>query len=139
MKLLGVDFGLKRVGLAVTDPDGTMAFPLATLERSGRDALFAELLSVIAREGVEAVVVGYPAPPDGVASLTARQAANFARSLARRTPLPVSIMDETLSSQAAQDDLAEAGVKPGRRGKILDQQAAVRILESYLAGREPSR
>ena len=139
MKFLGIDFGLKRVGLAVTDPGGSMVFPLATLERTSRDALFAELLAVIAREGVEAVVVGYPAPPDGGESLTARQAANFARSLARRTPLPVSLMDETLSSQAAEEDLAQAGVKAGRRKQVLDQQAAVRILESYLASREPSR
>lgn len=133
MKLLGIDFGLKRVGLAVTDPAGTMAFPLATLERGGRDAMFQALIGVVAGEGVEGVVVGFPTPPDGQDSLTARQAVNFARSMARRVSVPVLLMDETLSSHAAEADLREAGVKRSRQRQALDQQAAVRILQSYLA------
>ena len=134
MKYLGVDFGLKRVGLAVTDPAGTMAFPLATLERGGRDALFQALVDVVAWEGIEAVVVGYPAPSPGQEdSLTARQAVNFARSVARRVAVPVVLMDETLSSHAAEADLREAGLKRSRQRQALDQQAAVRILQSYLA------
>ncbi|GAB6038572.1 Holliday junction resolvase RuvX [Fundidesulfovibrio butyratiphilus] len=128
-----MDFGLKRVGLAVTDPGGAMAFPLVTLTRGTRQALFAELVDVVAREGVEAVVVGWPAPAPGRDSLVARQCENFARSLARRVEVPVSLMDETLSSAVAEDDLRQAGVRTSRLGPALDQQAAVRILESYLA------
>lgn len=144
MKLLGIDFGTKRVGLAVTDPAGSMAFPLSTLERggqnAGRDALFRSLVRVVADEGVEGVVVGYPAPSDGgQESLTARQAVNFARSMARRVAVPVWLMDETLSSHAAEADLREAGLKRSKQRQALDQQAAVRILESYLAAPETAR
>jgi putative Holliday junction resolvase len=142
MKVLGIDFGLKRVGLAFSDPSGSMAFPLKTVERTekgGRDALFAELLAVVAGEGVEIVVVGWPAPAKGRDSLTARQAANFAASLARRVSVPVKLMDETLSSEEAMDDLRGSGVKASRRKAALDQQAAVLILRSYLAAPDAAR
>lgn len=145
MKTLGIDFGLKRVGLALTDPAGSMAFPHKTIERverhgqSGRDALFAELVDIVAQEGVERIVVGWPAPPDGIDSMTARQATNFAASMARRVTVPVLLMDETLSSSEALDDLRAAGVKQAKRKAILDQQAAVRILQSYIAAPDAAR
>jgi putative Holliday junction resolvase len=136
MRTLAIDFGLKRVGLALTDPAGSMAFPYGTLDgpdAGGRDALFAALVDIVAGEGVEAVVVGWPAPAEGRDSLTARQAANFAASLARRVAAPVRLMDETLSSEEALDELRQAGVRAARRKAALDQQAAVNILRSYLA------
>jgi len=142
MKTLGIDFGLKRVGLAMSDPAGSMAFPYRTVERTekgGRDALFAELASIVHSESVEAVVVGWPAPAEGRDSLTARQASNFAASLARRVPVPVKLMDETLSSEEALEDLREAGVRKSRRKAVLDQQAAVLILRSYLDAPEAAR
>ncbi|WP_243313348.1 Holliday junction resolvase RuvX [Fundidesulfovibrio agrisoli] len=139
MRTLGIDFGLKRVGLAVTDPNGSMAFPLETIQREGRDELFARLVSLVEREGVERVVVGWPAPAEGRDSLTARQAVNFARSLARRVAAPVLLMDETLSSESAMDDLRAAGVKPHKRKAVLDQRAAVLILESFLAAPDCAR
>lgn len=139
MRTLGIDFGLKRVGLAVTDPGGSMAFPLETVQREGRDELFARLVSLVEREGVERVVVGWPAPAEGRDSLTARQTVNFARSLARRVAVPVLLMDETLSSESAMDDLRAAGVKPAKRKAVLDQRAAVLILESFLAAPECAR
>ena len=142
MKILGIDFGLARVGLAVSDPGGSLAFALKTVERSqkgGRDALFAELAALVQSEGVDAVVVGWPAPAKGRDSLTARQAANFIASLARRVSVPVLTMDETLSSEEALDDLRAAGVKPSKRKAVLDQQAAVRILQSYLAAPHAAR
>jgi len=142
MRVLGIDFGLKRVGLALSDPGGSMAFPLRTVERTekgGRDALFAELMATVESEFVEEVVVGWPAPAEGRDSLTARQAANFAASLARRVSVPVKLMDETLSSEEALDDLRLAGVKQSKRKALLDQQAAVRILQSYLGAPEAAR
>ncbi len=133
MRTLGIDFGLKRVGLALSDPRGTLAFPYRTITRTTRDALFAELLAVIAAEGVEAVVVGLPLTLDGGESTTTRQARNFAASLARRTPLPVALADERLSSAAADDDLDAAGLRDhARRKAARDQQAAVRILQTHL-------
>jgi putative Holliday junction resolvase len=133
VRTLGIDFGLKRVGLALSDPRGTLAFPYRTITRTTRDALFAELLAVIAAEGVQAVVVGLPLTLDGQDSMTTRQARNFAASLARRTPLPVALADERLSSAAADDDLDAAGLRDrDRRKAARDQQAAVRILQTHL-------
>jgi len=133
VRTLGIDFGLKRVGLALSDPRGAMAFPYRTITRTTRDALFAELLGVIEAEGVEAVVVGLPLTLDGGESMTTRQARNFAASLARRTPLPVALADERLSSAAADDDLDQAGLRDhARRKAARDQQAAVRILQTHL-------
>jgi putative Holliday junction resolvase len=140
MRTLGIDFGLKRVGLAISDPEGRMAFARPAIvrdERGGRDALFAELVRMVAEERVEAVVVGLPLTLEGEESLTTRQARNFAESLARRVPVPVHLEDERLSSAAAEEQLKEAGLCSRKSKNRLDSQAAVLILESWLASRKP--
>ena len=133
MRVLGIDYGQVRVGLAMTDPEGRMAFARPALVRTGRDALFAALVALIESEGVEAVVVGLPLTLDGEDSLTTRQARNFAASLARRTTAPVHLMDERLSSAAAQAQLKEAGLCSRKMKSRLDSQAAVQILETWIS------
>jgi len=133
MRVLGIDYGQVRVGLALTDPEGRMAFPRAAIARTTRDALFAALVAFIEAEGVEAVVVGLPLTLAGEDSLTTRQARNFAQSLARRTSAPVHLMDERLSSVAAEAQLKEAGLCSRKRKTHLDSQAAVQILESWIS------
>jgi len=133
MRVLGIDYGQVRVGLALTDPEGRMAFPRPALVRTSRDALFAALLALIESEDVEAVVVGLPLTLDGGDSLTTRQTRNFAESLARRTPKPIHLMDERLSSAAAEEQLKEAGLCSRKMKSRLDSQAAVQILESWIA------
>lgn len=132
MRVLGVDFGLKRVGLAVSDRAGILASPLRTIERGTRDELFAELTALIEREAVEAVVVGLPLGLDGQETLTTRQARNFAESLKRRITLPVHLVDERLTSAAAEEELKEAGLCGRKRKQALDSQAAVHILRAWL-------
>jgi len=132
MRILGIDYGTKRVGLAVTDPAETLALPYATLEKTTRDKLFSELFAIIEKEGVEKIVLGLPLTLDGGESLTTRQVKNFAKRLERRFDGPVVLVDERLSSHAAKADLDAAGVKKKRQKAVLDQQAAVRILETYL-------
>lgn len=132
MKHLAIDFGLKRVGLAVSDPSGAMAFPLCVLARTTRDRLFADLLEVIEGEGVERIVVGLPLAPDGGDCLTARQARNFAASLGRRTTVPIEFIDESYSSAAAEAQLREAGLRGEKLRRALDAQAAAQILNSFL-------
>ena len=130
MKLLGIDYGQKRIGLAIAQ--GGMAFPLKTLVKSTRDRLFADLLAVIAAEGVEAIVLGLPLDMEGQETLTTRQVLNFRDSLARRTDLPIHLVNEALTSFDARERLREAGVPARRQAEMLDQMAAVCILETYL-------
>ena len=132
MRVLGVDFGLKRVGLAVCDPAGILASPLPALQRTTRDAMFAELTALVAAEKVEAVVVGLPLALDGSDTETTRQARNFAQSLQRRLTIPVHLEDERLTSAAAEEELKEAGLCARKRKQALDSQAAVQILRTWL-------
>jgi len=133
MRVLGIDYGQVRVGLAITDPEGRMAFPRPALTRTTRDGLFEALLALIQAEAVQAVVIGLPLTLDGGDSLTTRQTRNFAESLARRTTAPVHLMDERLSSAAAEAQLKEAGLCSRKRKPHLDSQAAVQILETWIA------
>ena len=132
MKLLALDWGLKRTGIAVTDAGGRMAFPRAVVRMTTREAFFGELLALIEAENPGGIVVGLPLSLEGAETPTTRQVKNFTMRLMRRTALPVWHMPETLSSCAAQSLLAEAGVSARRQKDILDAQAAVLILESFL-------
>ena len=97
VRALGIDFGLKRVGVSVSDRTGTLVSPFKTIERTTRDSLFDELIEIIQNESIEAVVVGLPLSLDGEDTLTTRQARNFAESLGRRITVPIHLMDERLT------------------------------------------
>lgn len=139
MKYMALDYGIKRVGVAVTDSGGSMVFPRCTLHRTTRDVFFAELVQLIAREQPYAVVVGLPLHLDGTEGLTTRQVRNFVGSLKRRTGVPLYWMEEALSSHEAERDLRDAGLDGKAVAKVVDQQAAVRILESFLSQPEALR
>ena len=132
MKYLGIDYGQKRTGIAVTDPSGGMAFPRRTLLMRGKDAFFAELLELAEEEQAEAFVVGLPLRQDGSDSETTRQVRNMAARLRRRTDLPVHLVPETLSSWDAETRLREAGKGGKHLREKLDQAAAVAILETFI-------
>ena len=139
MKYLALDYGLKRVGVAVSDPEGRMAFPRCTLARDTRDGFFSELLALLERERPDAVVLGLPLHVDGTACLTTRQVRNFAASPKRRMALPLYWLDGALTSRQAESDLREAGLSARAIKQVVDQQAAVRILETFLAQPENRR
>lgn len=139
MKYLSIDYGLKRVGVACSDPSGSMAFPRCTLNRETRDTFFQQLLDLLETERPDAIVLGLPLHVDGSECLTTRQVRNFAESLKRRTPLPVYWMEEILSSHEAEDDLRQAGLRGRDVKKAVDQQAAVRILETFIVQPEQRR
>jgi len=134
MKYLGIDFGIKRVGLAVSDQKGTMVFPLKTIHRSTRENLFLELLNIIQERGIDAIVLGLPLRPDRQKSLTCRQAENFMQSLGRRVDLPIYTVNEAYTSMEAEEILSRHGIRGERQKDSLDQAAAMIILESFLAG-----
>lgn len=132
VRILGVDWGERRIGLAVSDPSGTIASGLDTVSvRSADDAV--ERVAAVARaEEVERVVVGLPLLMSGQRGSAAEAAQSFADALARRTGLPVATYDERLTSALSARRLKETGVRTGHARKKVDQGAAVALLESYL-------
>jgi putative Holliday junction resolvase len=132
MRRLGIDFGERRIGIAISDPGGTFALPLATLERSD-DATAVAAIAILARdESVERIVVGEPLGPGGAIGSAARRARAFAAKLARATGLEVETVDETLTSREAEARLAEAGVPPAKRAGRRDAVAAQLLLQEVL-------
>ena len=128
MKYLAIDFGEKRTGIAASDTGGTMAFARGTIAKTTKEAFWRDLLRVIDEEVADALVVGMPRTRDGQDTMIIRQIRNFIVSLQRRTPLPVFIMEETLSSFEAEEKLKE--IKKNKTG--LDAAAAAGILDSFL-------
>lgn len=139
MKYLGIDYGQKRTGIAVTDDGGRMAFPRTTITMKTRDRFFEELLTIIEKEQPHAIVVGLPLSLNKEETLTTRQVRNFTARLKRRCSLPVYYMEEALSSNEAEERLRDAVVPVSKRKGILDQQAAILILESFLRLPEEKR
>jgi len=132
MRVMGIDFGLSRIGLAISDAKGEMAFPLKTVFKQTREQAFEEIRSIAIERGVGAIALGLPLDLEGRRTLSTRQAENFRRELACRVDVPVYMVDEACTSAQAEAKLREAGVPPKKRKAILDQQAAVEILESFL-------
>jgi putative holliday junction resolvase len=135
--LLGIDYGQARVGLAITDPEGRVVFPLRTLAWETRDGLFRELLEVISQYGVERIVLGYPVREGGDESLTGRQIRRFAERLGRRTSVPIELVNEAFSTEEAAERLREAGLTGKELAARVDAQAAAIILERALRGNDP--
>ena len=133
VRLLGVDLGTKRIGIAVADGLGFGAYPRVTLARArSRAEDIAAILGWAEKESVEAIVIGLPLSFQGTKNDWTLRCEKFAAALAEATALPIFLQDEFLSSQEAQADLIAAGVSRKRREAVIDQAAAVQILESYL-------
>jgi putative Holliday junction resolvase len=130
---LGVDLGAARVGLALSDPDRRLAMPLATLDRAGRGAkALARALAAEARaQGAGRVVVGLPLNMDGTESPGAAEARDVAAALEARG-VAASLQDERRSSVEAHASLREAGRKTKAHKAVVDQAAAVVILQAAL-------
>jgi putative Holliday junction resolvase len=136
-KLLGIDYGQARAGIAITDAGGRMAFPRCVLRKDARRDFFAALCALIASEAPQAIVVGLPLSDNGGESLSVRQTRNFVKRLKRRVDLPVYYMEEAFSTCEAREQFHETGHRPASGD--LDQQAAARILESFLNEPESRR
>ena len=127
---IGVDVGSVRVGVAACDPAGLIATPVSTLRR-GKGDLDALAALVAEREAVE-VLVGLPTSLSGRAGPAAAAAEAYAGALAARVPVPVRLVDERFSTVGAQRDLRASGVDTRRGRSVIDQAAAVIILQGAL-------
>lgn len=128
--VLAIDYGRRRIGLAISDALGLTARPLATLERKGQARDFAQLREIVREHQVKRIVVGHPLRMDGTPGDMADEAERFARRVERALELPVELVDERLTSWAADDWLA-AHPEMGR-GRTNDEIAAAILLEEYL-------
>ena len=129
---LGLDVGTKTIGLALSDPGGLLARPLSTLSRRGVRKDVARLVSVVEQHRVERLVVGMPYELDGSEGRSARLARQIGDGLGAATGLPVTWIDERFTSVDAERQLIAVGMRRDRRRAVIDQQAAVLILQSFL-------
>lgn len=140
---LGIDVGSARVGVAASDPDGVLAVPVQTLKRDPRGDADLDLIAALAAErDVIELVVGLPRSLSGSSGGSAAAARDYATRLARRTHLPVRLIDERLSTVQAAAGLRAAGLRSKEQRGIVDQAAAVVVLQAALdeeraSGRAP--
>jgi putative pre-16S rRNA nuclease len=136
MRILGLDVGRRRIGLAISDPSGMLARPLTTLTVSAADAVervSSEILRIAAEDdGLHAVVVGVPRHLDGTPSEQTRLVEQFIAALRPRVPVPIATEDERLSSREGESRLALRERDWKKRKAQLDAAAAAVILQDYL-------
>jgi putative Holliday junction resolvase len=131
-RLLGVDYGSVRVGLAVSDPDRILASPLTTYTRRDPEADACYFRDLVAAEGVGGLVVGLPVHTDGREGVKAKEARAYGAWLAEVTGLPVVFADERFTTVQAESALWDAGLTHKRRKERRDRVAAQMLLQAYL-------
>ncbi|MGH9407781.1 MAG: Holliday junction resolvase RuvX [Terriglobia bacterium] len=131
-RILAIDFGTKRLGLAVSDPLGVVAQGLPTLVRTNQASDFAEIARRLDEYDVREVIVGRPLSKSGDENAMSRLASGFAEKLRERLRRPVTLWDERLTSAEANRLLRESGIGREKRRRAVDRVAAALILQSYL-------
>lgn len=135
MRIMGLDYGSKTVGVAVCDPLGLTAQGIETITRREENKLrrtLARIDQIISEYQVESIVLGYPKNMDDSIGERAKETEKFGIMLKRRTGLPVVLWDERLTTMEANDILIDCGIRRDKRKAVIDKIAAVLILKSYL-------
>jgi putative Holliday junction resolvase len=135
MRILAVDHGEKRIGLAISDLTGTIANPIKVIKHVSRIIDAAQVAEIAGQNQVELIVIGQSFGEEGQPNLAGRRAARFAEALKTQTQIPIVMWDESFSTQSAQAARLEMGVPQRKRGGHLDELAATIILQSYLESR----
>jgi len=132
MRILAVDHGEKRIGLALSDPTGTLASPLTVIKHVSRLMDAAQVANLASENEVGLIVVGQSFDEEGEPNLAGRRAAKFADALKEQIQIPVELFDESFSTQDARTTVIEMGFSRKKRAGHHDSLAAVMILRSYL-------
>ncbi len=132
MRILAVDPGSKRIGLALSDPTGTIAGPLTVIPHIARLVDAAAVAEAAAAHQVELIVVGQSFDEEGKPSFEGRRSARFAETLKTQTDIPVRLWDESLTTRDARSTRLQMGVSRKDRSGHLDSLAATILLQSYL-------
>ena len=130
MRYLAIDYGTRRTGLAICDPNETIVSPLTVLQ--SEQTLSEKIGQIVKDESVEAIVLGLPLNMDGSEGPQIQLVLKFADQLQARLTIPVYLQDERLSSFGAEEKLAPANLTRGEKKKRLDAVAAAEILEAFL-------
>ena len=138
MRILAVDHGEKRIGLAISDPTGTIASPLKVIRHLSRAIDAAQVAELAVDNAVELVIIGQSFDEQGLPNLAGRSAARFAEALKTQMQIPIELWDESFSTQDARAARIELGVSRKKRAGHLDELAATMILQSYLEARRRS-
>ncbi len=132
MRILGLDIGDKRIGLATTDPLEKLASPLTTVQRISNALAISAILDIVKREEIDFVIAGIPISLDGSLGAQAKDVSNFTHELEAVLPVPVEQWDERYSTVEAERLLREAGYSSRDMKQRVDAVAASVILQSYL-------
>lgn len=134
---LGIDFGQARIGIAATDPCGILAHPVESIHLSKTEPL-GRIAELVAQKGIRSLVLGLPLRLDGTEGSACEKVRAFGRKLSARFPeLPLIYVDEFLTTTVAQEKLHKAGKKAKDFKPIIDQAAAVEILNTWLEQTSP--
>ena len=135
MKIMAVDLGQVRTGLAVSDPTEQLASPVGTITEKNTDKLLEKVASAAREQGVQQLVVGHPRNMDGSRGESARRAETFAASLEKAAALPVVLWDERMTTVSAIGYLNQTDTRGKKRKAVVDTVAATIILQDYLDSR----
>lgn len=135
MKILAVDLGLARTGLAISDPREMLASPVATIEERNLERLAQRVADIAKEQRAEHIVVGHPRNMDGSRGESAQRAEGFAENLKDLTGLPVALWDERMTTVSAIGYLNQTDVRGKKRKQVVDTVAATIILQDYLDAR----
>ncbi len=130
--ILGLDIGDARTGVSISDELGIAAHPLCTIQRRSRKAVLAEVQELVTAHKVERIVVGLPLQLDGETGTQARKIKQFADKLEQQVNLPIIFWDESFTTFQAAQILRGTKKRRKKRKQVIDQVAAVLILEGYL-------
>ena len=131
-RILAIDYGTKRTGLAIGDEEMRLASPLRAIVTRDRKSLIREIVAAVEREGAERLVVGLPLNMDGTAGPMVEVAMALAEALRERTGLPVDLFDERLTSHAAEAHFIGSEFTKKQRQRRVDSLAAMILLQTYL-------
>jgi putative Holliday junction resolvase len=130
--LIGLDLGTKTIGVAVSDPDRRLATGVETIQRKTFTSDAARLLSLASERNVTGFILGLPINMDGTEGPRAQSTRAFARNFARLTDLAIGLWDERLSTAAVERELIELDMSRAKRAKVIDEHAAIFILQGAL-------
>ena len=129
-RVLGIDYGDVRVGIAISDPLKIISKPLITLTND--ENLLENLEKIISEKNVEKIIVGYPIGMKGQKTLQTEKVDNFILTLKNKFDLNILVVDERLSSVSARNSLIKQGIKTGHNKSLIDNTSAAIILQEYL-------